>query len=73
MDDDDLLSADDVGCLLSITRQAVDERRRAGALLAIRHGSGDWVYPTAQFHEKGTIPGCRSFWRGWRRPGPRSP
>jgi hypothetical protein len=49
------LSADAVGRLLGITREAVDERRRAKTLLAIRRDH-EWVYPRAQFHGTGTIP-----------------
>ena len=44
------LSAGEVGDLLGITRQAVDKRRRANGLLALRRG-GDWRYPRAQFDE----------------------
>jgi hypothetical protein len=44
------LSAGDVGSLLGISRQAVDKRRRAHALLAVRMG-GDWGYPRRQFDE----------------------
>ncbi|HYH81465.1 MAG TPA: hypothetical protein VEX86_16800 [Longimicrobium sp.] len=42
---------------LSITRQAVDKRRRAGKLLALRAGSGDYVYPACQFIEDGVLAG----------------
>jgi hypothetical protein len=49
------LSADEVGKLLNISRQAVDKRRRSNRLLAIRQG-GDWLYPRNQFHEHETIP-----------------
>jgi hypothetical protein len=45
------LSAEKVGELLGITRQAVDKRRRAHALLAFRRGS-DWRYPRCQFDEE---------------------
>ena len=43
-----MLSAAEAGALLSISRQAVDKRRRAGGLLAVREG-GDWRYPACQF------------------------
>jgi hypothetical protein len=43
-----LLSAAEAGALLSISRQAVDKRRRSGNLLAVREG-GDWKYPACQF------------------------
>jgi hypothetical protein len=49
------LSADGVGRLLGINRKAVDERRRAKTLLAIRQ-RGNWTYPRAQFHQNETIP-----------------
>jgi hypothetical protein len=45
------LSAERVGDLLGISRQAVDKRRRAHALLAFRRGS-DWRYPRCQFDEE---------------------
>ncbi len=44
------LGAEEAGRLLGITRQAVDKRRRAGALLAVRVGD-DWRYPACQFDE----------------------
>lgn len=43
-----LLSAAEAGALLAISRQAVDKRRRAGSLLAVREGA-DWKYPACQF------------------------
>jgi hypothetical protein len=46
------LGAEEAGRLLGITRQAVDKRRRAGALLAVRIGD-DWRYPACQFDEAG--------------------
>jgi hypothetical protein len=42
------VSADEAGQILGITRQAVDKRRRASTLLAVREGS-DWRYPACQF------------------------
>ena len=44
------LSAEEAGRTLGITRQAVDKRRRANTLLAVREGS-DWRYPACQFHQ----------------------
>ena len=44
------LSAEEAGRTLGITRQAVDKRRRARTLLAVREGS-DWRDPACQFHE----------------------
>lgn len=44
------LAAEEAGTLLGISRQAVDKRRRARALLGLRQG-GDWRYPRCQFAE----------------------
>lgn len=63
------VSADDAGKTLGITRQAVDKRRRAGALLAVREGS-DWRYPSCQFAEGETIPGITEVVRGLSAAGP---
>jgi hypothetical protein len=63
------LSADDVGKLLNISRQAVDKRRRSNRLLALRQG-GDWLYPRAQFHEHETIPGLADVIRDCAESGP---
>lgn len=64
-----MLSAEEAGRLLHISRQAVDKRRRSGALLAIRQG-GDWFYPRAQFHEHETVPGLTDVIRGFAPSGP---
>lgn len=64
-----MLSAEDAGKLLGISRQGVDKRRRAKTLLAIRQG-GDWLYPRAQFHEHETIPGLPEVVRGFADSGP---
>lgn len=50
-----LLPVTEVARLLGVTRQAVDKRRRAGQLLAIRSGS-DWRYPAVQFGPEGEPP-----------------
>ena len=63
------LSADEVGRLLNISRQAVDKRRRNKTLLALRQG-GDWLYPRAQFHEYEAIPGLADVIRGLADSGP---
>jgi hypothetical protein len=44
------LSSTEIAPQLGITRQAVEKRRRANALLAVRVG-GDWRYPRCQFDE----------------------
>lgn len=41
---------------LGISRQAVDKRRRAGDLLAVPNGSGDWRYPWWQLQEGKVLP-----------------
>jgi hypothetical protein len=51
-----LLSASQAGRALGgISRQAVDKRRRANQLLAVRVG-GDWLYPAAQIGADGLVP-----------------
>jgi hypothetical protein len=64
-----MLSAEDAGKLLGISRQGVDKRRRSKNLLAIRQG-GDWLYPRAQFHEHETIPCLAEIVRGFEESGP---
>jgi hypothetical protein len=56
-----LLSADEAGQVLGgISRQAVDKRRRAGQLLAVKRAN-DWRYPARQFKSSGeTVPGLGS-------------
>ncbi len=50
-----LLTASQVGAALGgISRQAVDKRRRAGQLLAMRVGA-DWRYPAIQVDRDGTV------------------
>lgn len=64
-----MLSAEDAGKLLRMSRQGVDKRRRSKALLAVRQG-GDWLYPRAQFHEHEAIPGLADVIRGFEASGP---
>jgi hypothetical protein len=64
-----MLSAEEAGQLLHITRQAIDKRRRSGNLLAIRQG-GNWLYPRAQFHEHETIPALSDVIKGFDESGP---
>jgi hypothetical protein len=64
-----MLSAQEAGQLLHITRQAIDKRRRGRTLLAIRQG-GDWLYPRAQFHEREAIPGMPEIIKGLDASGP---
>jgi hypothetical protein len=46
---------------LGMTRQGVDKRRRAGKLLALQSGRGDYLYPVCQFTEHGVLPGIDRF------------
>jgi hypothetical protein len=63
------LSAEDSGRLLGISRQAVDKRRRAGTLLAVRKGS-DWRYPACQFDESDVAAGIADVIRAYALAGP---
>jgi len=51
------LSADEVGKLLGITRQAVDKRRRSGKLLALELARRGYAYTAFQFTEDRTLSG----------------
>jgi hypothetical protein len=64
-----VLSSEQAGQLLHITRQAIDKRRRGRTLLAIRQG-GDWLYPRAQFHDHEAIPGLPVVIKGLDVSGP---
>lgn len=50
------LSATEAGQVLGISRQAVDKRRAAARLLAVRLG-GDWRYPDFQFDGQAVVSG----------------
>lgn len=52
-----VLSAEDFGDVLGITRQAVNQRRQAGKLLALQVGRHGYSYPAWQLTETGTLPG----------------
>lgn len=58
-----MLSADDAAKALGISRQAVDKRRAAGKLLAVRV-RGDWHYPSAQFRDGEVLPGIETVISG---------
>ena len=64
-----MLSAEEAGRLLHITRQAIDKRRRSGALLAVRQ-AGDWLYPRAQFHQHEPLSGLSEVIQGFASSGP---
>jgi biotin operon repressor len=51
------LSAEKVGEVLGISRQAVEKRRQAGKLLALTIGRHGYRYPVWQLNESGTLPG----------------
>lgn len=58
-----MLSADDAAKALGISRQAVDKRRAAGKLLAVRV-RGDWHYPSAQFRDGEVLAGIEQVISG---------
>jgi hypothetical protein len=60
-----LLSAEAVGKLLDISRAAVDKRRAAGKLLALRV-RGDWAYPAIQFRDGEVLDGIPEVLAGMR-------
>jgi hypothetical protein len=51
------IAASEVARILGISRQAVDKRRQAGTLLAIRAGGHGYRYPAWQFEESGVLDG----------------
>jgi hypothetical protein len=55
-DDGGMLSAQKVGDVLTITRQAVEKRRKAGRLIGVSLGRRGFGYPAWQFSERGTLP-----------------
>jgi hypothetical protein len=63
------LSADEVGQILGITRQAVDKRRRAGTLLTVQEGSA-WRYPACQFADGKVMAGIPEVVRGFSSASP---
>ena len=63
------LSGEEAGRVLGISRQAIDKRRRAGVLLAVREAS-DWRYPACQFEEGDVVTGLGAVLRGFAAQGP---
>ena len=51
------MSSNEVAAILSLSRQAVDERRKRKKLVAWRMTNGKWRYPVWQFGQAGTRPG----------------
>ena len=54
--DGGMLSAQTVAEILTISRQAVDKRRKAGRLIGISLGRRGFGYPEWQFSERGALP-----------------
>jgi hypothetical protein len=55
--DGGILSAEKAGELLTISRQAVEKRRKAGRLIGVSLGRRGFGYPAWQFSERGTLSG----------------
>jgi hypothetical protein len=55
------LGADQVAALLRISLQAVDERRIAGELSALKTGPREYRYPAWQFGETGVLAGLEEL------------
>jgi len=51
-----MLSAQRVGEILTISRQAVEKRRKAGRLMGVSLGRRGFGYPAWQFSERGALP-----------------
>ena len=64
------LSAGQVAEVLGISRQAVDKRRKRGTLLAVRTGSGDYLYPVCQLTPDGVMPGFEDLLAAFQVEGP---
>jgi hypothetical protein len=59
-EDGGLLSAERVGEVLTISRQAVEKRRKTGRLIGVSLGRRGFGYPAWQFSERGTLPGLEA-------------
>jgi hypothetical protein len=55
-----LLSAERVGEILTMSRQAVEKRRKAERLIGVSLGRRGFGYPAWQFSERGTLPGLET-------------
>jgi hypothetical protein len=64
------ISADEVAKVLSISRQAVDKRRRSGRLIGVTRGRHGYAYPIWQFDETGTITGLEAVLHELRQHDP---
>ncbi len=58
--DGGMLSAEKVGEALTISRQAVEKRRKAGRLIGVSLGRRGFGYPAWQFSEQGTLAGLEA-------------
>jgi hypothetical protein len=58
-----VLTAEQVGEILGITRQAVEKRRAAGHLLGLNTGRHGHRYPAWQFTSSGVLPGLQDVLR----------
>ena len=59
-------SSEQIAELLNITRQAVDQRRRARKLIAWQDAVGHWRFPVWQFDETGRpFPDLASIWKNF--------
>ncbi|MBI6630928.1 helix-turn-helix domain-containing protein [Pontibaca salina] len=59
-----LLSTGEAADILGISRQAVDKRRKAASILAVRVGKG-WKYPKLQFRNGQPLPRLRDVLRAY--------
>lgn len=57
------ITADGVAKILHISRQAVNQRRAAGTLLAVNPGGGAFQFPVWQFGGEGLLPGLTEVLR----------
>jgi hypothetical protein len=56
-DEGGTFSADEAASMLGVSREAVNQRRRSGKLLALSTGRRGYRYPVWQFGEEGVLPG----------------
>ena len=63
------IPAQEAAHLLGISRQAVDKRRKAGSLLAVRQGN-DWHYPACQFQQGEVVNGLAGVVQQMASSGP---
>lgn len=62
-------SAQEVGAMLDITRQAVDNRRKRGKLVAVELGRRGYAYPAWQFQGGAVLPGLDRVLATFPEPG----